>query len=144
MLSRRDLFTAGVAGSLTGVTSSGAAATTAQEADRDGQREIARQIQAVDDTLERAFLSNSLSHGPIDKIRDYMITFCRSHQKFPDFIEVGLGVFMELYDWHVRHRQQLVVQRAPDGRYWLQFMFTSMVLRPETESGYIGIPYDKG
>ena len=66
----------------------------------------------------------------------------RTHQAA--VIEVGLGVFMDLYDWHVKNRQQLVVQRAPDGRYWMQFMFTSLVLRPETEANYIGIPYDKG
>jgi hypothetical protein len=36
-----------------------------------------------------------------------------------------------------------MVTRAPDGRYWLQFMFTSMVLRQEVDPNHIGIPYDK-
>jgi hypothetical protein len=51
---------------------------------------------------------------------------------------------MDVYDWHVKNRQQLVVTRGPDGRYWLQFMFTTLIMRGEQDPNYIGIPYDKG
>ena len=72
-----------------------------------------------------------------------MEQFLRSHSKFPDYMEVGPGVFIEIYDWHIKHQQQLVVTRLADGRYTMQFMFTSLLLRPEQESGYVGYPYDR-
>jgi hypothetical protein len=93
--------------------------------------------------LRNALLSNSVAYGNVSKIRQIMEVFFRANTKFPDFIDIGISVFMDLYDWHVKNRQQLMVTRAPDGRYWLQFMFTSMVLRQEVDPNHIGIPYDK-
>jgi hypothetical protein len=144
MLSRRDLIAGGVASGLAGGRPS--AAEASQELDaptRAAIRDIAAHVDGIEEGLERALLGNSLSFGVVADIRQQMIAFCRAHQKFPDFMEVGLGVFVELYDWHVKHRQPLVLSRGPDGRYWLQFMFTHMVLRPEVDSGFIGVPYDR-
>ena len=145
MLSRRELITAGVAGSLTAVPSAAGAAPVVEEqpADRDGQREIARQIQGLDNILEHAYRSSSLGHGFVPKIREQMLQFLRANAKFPDFFEIGPAVFMDLYDWHVKNRQQLVVTRQGE-RYTMQFMFSLMILRPEQDPNYIGIPYDKG
>ena len=155
MLSRRELMTAGVAGSLyptvpaayaeardtTADVAAGSA--LAQEADREGQREIKRSIDAVEATLERALLTNSVAHGVVSKLRANMETFFRGNSKFPDFTDIGISVFWDLYDWHIKNRQQLVVSRGTDGRYYMQFMFTTMLLRHEVEPNYIGIPYDK-
>jgi hypothetical protein len=58
-------------------------------------------------------------------------------------MEVGTAVFFDMYDWHVKHRQQLAVTRQSDGRYAMQFMFTFLVLRPDQDVNYIGYPYDK-
>ena len=52
-------------------------------------------------------------------------------------------MFIDLYDWHVKYQQPLNVTRQPDGRYLMQFMFSTLLLRPEQDSGYIGYPYDK-
>jgi hypothetical protein len=144
MVTRRELITAGVAGSLTASPSAAASpALEAQDANREGQREIARQIGAVEDVLQRAYLTSSLAHGYVGKIRQYMDQFLRANSKFPDFFEIGSDVFMDLYDWHVKNRQQLTVSRTGDGRYAMQFMFSSMILRPEQDPKYIGYPYDK-
>ena len=144
MLSRRELITAGVAGGLAPTpAAAGPVANEEQQADRDGQREIAREIRDLAGIVRSALLTNSLAHGTVSKVREQMHVFLRSNQKFPDFIEIGMGVFMDLYDWHVKNRQQLVVTRGADGRYWMQFMFTNMVLRPETDQNFIGIPFDK-
>ena len=144
MLSRRELISAGVAGSLAG-SPSGAlpAAAEEQQADRDGQREIARSIGSVEQVLRNAYLSSSLSHGHVTKLRGQMEQFFRANFKFPDFINIGLTVFMDVYDWHVKHGQQLIVTRGIDGRYNMQFMFTTLVLRGEQDGNYVGIPYDK-
>lgn len=143
MLSRRELLTAGVGGSLASTAAPSAAAPEEQQADRDGQREIARSITTVEQTLRNAYLTSSLSHGFVVKLRNYMEQHFRASSKFPDFMDIGLAVFMDLYDWHVKNRQQLVVTRGVDGRYNMQFMFTTLVLRGEQDPNYIGIPYDK-
>jgi hypothetical protein len=143
MLSRRELLTAGVASGLTAAPSPTAAAPLDEQSDRDGQREIARAIQQLQIILEHAFRSSSLSHGTVPKIRQQMEQFLRANGKFPDNIEIGPAVFMDLYDWHVKNRQQLQVTRQADGRYTMQFMFTTMIMRVEQDPAYIGIPYDK-
>ena len=65
MLSRRELTAAGVAGGLA-PASAGAHTTTAalaeQPADREGQKDIARQLENVDSTLRNAFLTSSVAH----------------------------------------------------------------------------------
>jgi hypothetical protein len=148
MLSRRELITTGVAGSLASSSAhtapDAAAAGIQQQADREGQKLIADRIRDVDGTLERAFFTSSLAHGFVGKIREYMQQFLRANQKFPDYFEVGADVFMDLYDWHVKNRQQLIVTRGADNRYQMQFMFSTVILRPEQDPRYIGYPYDKG
>lgn len=146
MLSRRELITAGVAGSLTAAPAAASVlpAKTQQQADREGQREIARRINGLEDVLRNAYLSSSLNHGFVPKLRADMEQFLRANSKFPDFIEIGPAVFFDVYDWHVKNRQQLTVTRVADGRYAVQFMFTSLILRPEQDRSYIGIPYDRG
>ena len=145
MLSRRELIAAGVAGSLA-ASPSGAVPVSAaeQEADRAGQREIARAVAGVEEVLRDAHLSSSLSHGFVDPLRRAMTQFFRANAKFPDFIEIGVGVFMDIYDWHIKHGQQLIVTRGADQRYHMQFMFSTLVLRAEQDAGHIGVPYDKG
>jgi len=69
--------------------------------------------------------------------------FLRIHGKFPDFCDVGCQVFVEIYDWHVTHRQPLQISRSPDGRMAILFMLTQLVLRTDAEPGFIGLPYDR-
>ena len=142
MLSRRELFSTGLAGGLSAAAPSSASASVEQESTREGQREIARAINDVESAIEQGYLP-TLAYGIVGKIRSMMEQYLRSHQKFPDYFEVGPGVFIEMYDWHVKHRQPLNVTRQPDGRYMMQFMFSTLLLRAEQDSAYIGYPYDK-
>jgi hypothetical protein len=71
-----------------------------------------------------------------------MMIFVRAHAKFPDYCDVGVANFFEIYDWHVKNQRELTVGRQPDGRYGIQFMFTRLVLRPDADPGFIGYPYD--
>lgn len=145
MLSRRELIAAGVAGGLAAPNSAGAAIPEGveQNADREGQREIARQVQSVDTTLKNAFLSSSVAHGIIGRLRTDMETFVRANAKFPDYFEVGIAVFYEIYDWHIKYDQPIVVTRLADGRYTLQFMFSHLILRSDQDRNYIGVPTDR-
>jgi hypothetical protein len=145
MLSRRELLSAGVAGGLTSSPEPVAAAAREQSSGAELAllREIEDGVQDIGSALDRALLSNTVTFGMVAKVRFQMEVFFRTTQKFPDFLEVGLAVFLEIYDWHIKHRQQLVITRGPDARYWMQFMFTTIILRGEHDQNYIGIPYDK-
>jgi hypothetical protein len=144
MLTRRELITGGVAGSVMPIGHPEAADGVQSRDEADMLRDIARQIGSVESTLSRGLLSNTVAFGLVGRVRAQLETFFRTTQKFPDFLDVGYDVFMDLYDWHVKNRQQLVVTRGPDGRYWMQFMFTTLIMRGEHDPNYIGLPYDKG
>jgi hypothetical protein len=149
MLSRRDLISAGIVGGLAPAAPASAAAAPVvpeeqQAPDRDGQREIARRIGEIQDVLRAEFQTSSLSHGIAAKLRGDMEQFMRANTKFPDYIEVGVGVFIEMYDWHVKNGQELAVTRLGDGRYTMRFMFTTLILRPEQDRNYVGVAYDRG
>jgi hypothetical protein len=121
----------------------GTADAEEQSADKEGQRQIEKAIQSLESTLNRAANAVSLSMGPIGILRRNFELFIKSNSHFPDFCDIGIGVFYDVYDWHVRNRQQIIVVRQPDNRYTIQFMFTTLILRFENEPNFIGIPYDK-
>lgn len=145
MLSRREIITAGVAG---GIIPAPVPATAtleqAQPADKEGQRDIARSVKDVESVLQKTFQSASLSYGVVSKLRADMETFLRANQKFPDYVEVGVAVFVEIYDWHIKNRQPLNIMRLADGRYAMQFMFSTLILRPEQDRLFVGVPFDRG
>ena len=137
MLTRRELLESGL-------VAGGAGVTTQPGIDPRRVEDIAEHLQVIAAELRVANAGCSTGSCPAAaKIRDAMVVFLRANAKFPDAIEVGPGVFFDIYDWHVKNRQQITVTRAPDGRYWIQFMFTTLVLRHEQDPAYIGPAFDK-
>ena len=114
MLSRRELIAAGVAGGLAAPNAADAAMVEVEQ-DREGQREIASQIQGIDSTSRlpssprRSVTAPSYVFGPKWKLFSVQI---RSF----DYFEVGIAVFFEIYDWHIGE-QPIVVNRMADGKY---------------------------
>jgi hypothetical protein len=141
MLSRRELIGGGVVGSLAGTTSPDAGADA--QVERADIKDLQSAINQVHSSIDRAFNTISLSIGPIAKLREVFEQFLRSNGKFPDFCDVGAFVFYDVYDWHIRNRQAMVVMRQPDNRYTIQFMFTTLILKFENQVNFIGYPYDK-
>jgi hypothetical protein len=76
------------------------------------------------------------------RIREQQRIFLRANQKFPDYIEIGIGVWESVYDWHVRHQIPVNVTRTPEGRYAMVVMLTSLVLRPEQPETFVGFGFD--
>lgn len=147
MLTRRALIGTGL--SAAGAAGTGAVggdgAPEAQTSVIDPRQltEVIRRLETIGDELARANVGPFTGTFPLaDKLRDLMTTFLRSQQKFPDFIDVGSGVFLQVYDWHVRNQLALNVGRSPDGRYGIGYLFTRLVLRPDADSTFIGLPYD--
>ena len=42
-------------------------------------------------------------------------------------MEIGVDVFYDVYDWHVRHQQQIQITRIAEQRLAIQFMFTQLI-----------------
>jgi hypothetical protein len=152
-VTRRDLVTVGALGALsatapgemTGLAADAeaAAAQSPETVSAQALRDIAQEVGEIRRLLREGLIGPSLSDGVIVEIRRQFGLFLRANQKYPDFCEIGPGVFTELYDWHVRHRQPIEITRT-DNRLTIRFMFTGMVLRPEQDPGYVGIPFDRG
>jgi hypothetical protein len=99
---------------------------------------IAKAIDDLNTTVQHAVQTSP----ELARIRDQQHIFLKSNQKFPDFIEVGLGVWENVIDWHIRHQQALSVSRSAEGRYIMAVGFTTLILRPELSDSYVGAGMD--
>jgi hypothetical protein len=105
--------------------------------------EMIQQFEAIAAELRQANSGCSTGTCPaVGRLRDAMTIFLRANAKFPDAMEVGPGIFFEVYDWHIRNRLSLSAVRGADGRYGLGFMFTRLLLRPDAQADFVGVPYD--
>lgn len=141
MVERRQLVGGGIVASLTalmGESSASAAAAVSEDS-----LQISGSIDQLRKTLEGQFdqTYTSLWRG-VARVRQQQRTWMKSTMKFPDFIEIGIDVWDNLYDWHVAHQQPVSIGRAADGHYTMTFMFTTLVLRPEQTPDYVGFPFD--
>ena len=139
MVERRDLMGGGF---VAGITALVATAAPPEAAAQDGSKqyfEVTRAANEMRMLLERHY---DAPWAGIAQIRNQQRIWLRSTQKFPDFIEIGIGIWESLYDWHVRFQQPLNVSRAADGRYVMAFIFTTLILRIDADPGYVGPPFD--
>jgi hypothetical protein len=139
MIGRRKLVGGGVLAGMAAAVSTGDAQ---QQTDR-GDVATAAAIDKLREVFERR--QDSCEIGPcgaIAQIRVQQRVFLKANQKFPDFIDVGIDVWEDVYDWHIRNHQPINTTRLPDGRYGLAFMFTTLVMRPDNTANFISFGYD--
>ena len=144
MISRREVVTAGVLGT----QATGAAPAVAQTEQSDaGVRQalvdIKTQLEEMKGHLHTGLVASSFSASRVGQVKDRIELYLKSSGKFPEFCDIGTGIFYDVYDWHVKHQQQITVTRLADQRLMIQFMFTQLVLRWENDANYIGAPFDK-
>ena len=139
MVERRALVGGGLMAGITALMGESSAAAAVP----DDSQQISGSIDQLRKTFEGQFDQSyaALWRG-IGRVRQQQRQWLRSTQKYPDFLEIGVDVWDNLYDWHVAHQQPLSMGRAADGRYTMTFMFTTLVLRPEQAPDYIGFPFD--
>jgi hypothetical protein len=138
-LTRRELLTNGVMGSALAGAPEGV-----QTSDTTEERQINQTLKSL--VAEVQSPKHSMLPGDVSfvgRLREQMIDFMKGTNKWPDFIEVGATPWFGIYDWHIRFGLQPGVVRLSDGRYGLTFMFTTLVLRPDQTSSYVGMPYDR-
>ena len=146
MVKRRDLLSGGILGGLLGTFGAGEGASPEaaelsaaqrQPPPPEGFKDVAEAIIS----LREEFVSQR-AFNDIGAIRSAQRTFLRANQKMPDYIEVGAGLWFQLYDWHVRWQQTLNVGRDLQGHYTILFMGTTVVLRPDNPDSFMSAPYD--
>ena len=117
-----------------------ASAEAAAASDLEGVSDSIDQLRM---TVERQFANIYTDKWQgVAKIRQQQHIWMKSTQKYPDFIEVGLDIWDNIYDWHVVHQQPLNVTRMSDGRYAMVFMFTTLLLRPDQSPDFVGYAFD--
>ena len=147
MVSRRDVVTGGIFASV----SAAALAAPAEagqgndtQALQSGLSGIQRSLSEIEKVLDDGLRQPGLAAGHVGRLRGAYDQFLRANGRFPQLCEIGTAVFYDIYDWHVKHSQQIQITRLPDNRLAIQFMFTQLILRWENDPAYIGIPFDRG
>ena len=138
MVQRRDLVGGGL---VAGLASMMAPAAEADAAVEDEQSTTA--INRLRETFERQFdqVYSSRWRG-VSRVREQQRTWLMSTRKYPDFIEIGIDVWDNIWDWHVVYQQPLSVTRVADGRYAMSFMFTTLLLRSDQKPDFVGYAFD--
>jgi hypothetical protein len=142
MLTRREMLSAGLL-----QTMPGSVTPTVVVGDQATER-IIQALDRIEREIRNAWTTCGLPVCPeVDTIRVQQRTFLRGHQKFPDFIEVGITVWERVYDWHVRTLQPVTVTRREPGAFYTMTMAagpTRLILRPDVDDRFVGFPYDEG
>ena len=149
MVTRREVVTSGAIGALSSAALGGAMTTPAeggQSSNSDAAivamlNQVVARLQEIERPLDIAHTQNTLAFGTVVRLREQFTQFVRANFKFPDYCEIGLAVFYDLYDWHVKHGQALQFAQY-QNRLTIRFMFTQLILRPEVDPNYIGDAFD--
>jgi hypothetical protein len=137
-MQRREMVGGGLVAGLATLIASGAEAAPAID-----DEQTSRAINELRETFEQQFAQvYSGKWRGISRIRHEQRTWLKATRKYPDFLEIGLDVWDNVYDWHVAYQQPLNVRRLADGRYAMAFMFTTLLLRPDQSPDFVGYPFD--
>src|SRR5712691_10517208 len=140
MLSRRDLIFSGALASSLRPAEASAAQRSSQSSNSVNDDEI-KALDEIRDALR--LLPHATLSPDLTDIRDKQRAYFKLNQKFPDYIDIGIQVWERLQDWHIENQQALKVSRTGDGRVEMEFMLTTLVLRPDLPDSQIGAPYDR-
>ena len=133
-MERRDVVGGGLLGLTALLGTAEPAAAAQQRDDRETAAAVDRLRQAIEERLD--------SFPELAEIRAAQRTYLKANARYPEFIEIGVGIWDRLYDWHVRNQVQPAITRRDDGRYTMVFMFTTLVMRPELMDNYVGFGFD--
>jgi hypothetical protein len=103
-----------------------------------------RQTQEIVDGLKNVTRAIDSAHSftEIAEVRLRQVSFLRAEGKFPDFIDVGVDIWMSVYDWHVKHGLPITLGRDGNNRYTITLLATTLILRPEFVPTHVGTPYE--
>jgi hypothetical protein len=141
MVGRRNVLGSSLLAGLSGALTTPEAADAAPMAAEDTSGAAATAIDRLRTSFERQSSPATVAES-IGQIRQQQRIFIRANQKYPDYIEVGIGVWEDVYDWHVRYQQPITAARLADGRYVLSYMFTNLIQRTDQPAQIDGFGFD--
>jgi hypothetical protein len=143
MISRREVVTASVLGTLVGA---GSAEVAAIQQDvqflKESLKNIEDKLGEIKTALDQGLRGPSTTYGSVGTVRAKFEQYAKVTGKSPDYCDVGITIFYDVYDWHVRNQQQIQMTRVGE-RLVIQFMFTQLILRWENDFNYVGTPFDR-
>ena len=143
MLNRRDMLAAGLLGSIA-PSAEGEMQSTDALLVRDALNRINETLDEIKASLDAGLRGNTTTYGSLGVIKGKLETWVRTTGRFPEYWDVGISVFLEIYDWHIRQKQPIQISRIAEQRMAIQWQFTQYVLRWENDPNYIGQqPYDR-
>ncbi len=139
MVQRRNLVGGGLIAGLTSLMATSSEAAAAADDDGESASAINRFREVYERQLGQVYSSR---WSGVTRVRQQQRAWMMSTRKYPDFIEIGLDVWDNVYDWHVAYQQPLNVTRLADGRYAMSFMFTALLLRSDQNPDFVGYGFD--
>jgi hypothetical protein len=103
--------------------------------------DIVRELRALQEILKST--SRTAADLQVDAIRERQRGHLKVSQKFPDYIDIGIRVWERMQDWHVQNMRPLNIARAGDGRWHMEFIHSTLVLRIDIPDSDIGLVYDR-
>lgn len=141
MIPRRHLVTGGVFGVLGALAGGEAVAATPGAAAAEVSDEtVGRIVRAINDL--RADVQSLRAFPELSPVRDAQVAYLRANGKFPDYVEVGITVWLGVHDWHVRWQQPLALGRDLQGRSTIILNQTTIIMRTDVAGSFVGLPYD--
>jgi hypothetical protein len=138
MVPRRDLVGGGLVAGFAALVAPEAEAATPPD-----DEESAAAIPRLRVSFERQFVQTQRGRWRgVSRVRQRQRAWMRTSRKYPDFLEIGLDVWDNVYDWHVTFQQPVNMTRLADGRYAMAFLFTTLLLRPDQAVDFVGYPFD--
>lgn len=142
MISRREVVTAGMFGTLAAANPSTLAEIQSDvTALREGFKNLDTSLDAIKSSMDQGMRGNSMNFGNVGTVKNTIQKWAATSGRFPEYLDIGLDVFYDVYDWHIRHNQQIQIARVADQRLMILFMFTQLILRWENQGNYVGTPY---
>ena len=145
MISRREVITASVFGPMAAARP--AAAETQSAAETQAIKELSKTLDdkfdALLSSIDQGLRGNSMTFGNVGSVKTKLENYAKTSGRFPEYCDIGLSVFYDVYDWHIRHQQPISISRVTEQRVAFQFMFTQLILRWENVETYVGTPYDR-
>ena len=132
MLSRRELIAGGAGIHL----ARGDAAAAQNEAEI---RALRADIQGIRSILT----ANPVATNTVMTLRERQRQFYRLNQRFPECIDIGINIWEQMQDWHIRNLRPLNINRGGDGNWQMDFILTVLVLKHNLGDNEISQAYDR-
>jgi hypothetical protein len=132
MITRRELIASGI-----GATAAANAGETVVMQDTALLSSMLTELREIRRSVS---LEGTMAVG---QIREAQRVFFKNTGRFPDFVDVGFAVFQSVVDWLIAVQQPLTINRIADGRYSVEFIGSTVVLRADFSDTYVGQGYDR-